>query len=190
MGTSDRKSAKKLGGGSAPAVVSDVLPPPPPPSTGAIGDTYADSKPDIISLPAAPAGAPNILLVMLDDVGFGQASTLAVRPTRRHCSGWPTRVCATTAFTPPPCAHRRALRCSPGETITRCTPARSPRWPPASRVTTAVAERRRMHRRYPAGKPLALLDLDESRHENVTVTLWHRLSCETRLVMDLRGGVV
>ncbi len=75
MGTSDRKSAKKLGDGSTPAVVSDVLPLPPPPFTGTIGDTYADSKPDIISLPAAPAGAPNIVLVMLDDVGFGQAST-------------------------------------------------------------------------------------------------------------------
>jgi arylsulfatase len=57
------------------ALRSDILPLPDPRFRGRIGNTYADSEADIISLPAAPAGAPNVLLVMLDDVGFGQTST-------------------------------------------------------------------------------------------------------------------
>jgi arylsulfatase len=47
----------------------------PRPVSGRIGNTYADSEADIISLPTAPAGAPNVLLILLDDVGFGQTST-------------------------------------------------------------------------------------------------------------------
>jgi Sulfatase len=37
--------------------------------------TYVDSQADDIPLPKAPAGAPNVLLILLDDVGFGQTST-------------------------------------------------------------------------------------------------------------------
>jgi arylsulfatase A-like enzyme len=55
--------------------LSDILPLPDPRFKGRIGSTYADSEADDISLPAAPADAPNVLLVLLDDVGFGQAST-------------------------------------------------------------------------------------------------------------------
>src|SRR5499426_4171507 len=57
------------------ALLSDILPLPEAKFTGRIGSSYADSKPDIISLPTAPPGAPNVLLVLLDDVGFGQTST-------------------------------------------------------------------------------------------------------------------
>jgi arylsulfatase len=56
-------------------LLSDILPLPDPRFKGRIGSTYADSEADIISLPTAPAGAPNVLLVLLDDVGFGQTST-------------------------------------------------------------------------------------------------------------------
>src|SRR5262245_26002347 len=55
--------------------LSDTLPLPEPRFQGRIGSTYTDSEPDIIPLPAAPAGAPNVLVVLLDDVGFGQTST-------------------------------------------------------------------------------------------------------------------
>src|SRR5262245_15376969 len=54
---------------------AEILPVPPPRFTGRIGTTYADSEPDIISVPLPPEGAPNVLLVLLDDVGFGQAGT-------------------------------------------------------------------------------------------------------------------
>jgi hypothetical protein len=57
------------------ALLSDILPLPEPRFHGRIGNTYADSEADIISLPQAPPGAPNVLLILLDDVGFGQAST-------------------------------------------------------------------------------------------------------------------
>jgi arylsulfatase len=50
------------------------LPPPTPEFKGQIGETYKDSTPDFSpALPlTAPKGAPNVLIVILDDVGFGQ----------------------------------------------------------------------------------------------------------------------
>ena len=68
---SQTKDAKEQG----TALLSDILPLPDPRFRGRIGNTYADSEADVISLPTAPAGAPNVLLVLLDDVGFGQTST-------------------------------------------------------------------------------------------------------------------
>ncbi|MGD9598233.1 MAG: arylsulfatase [Steroidobacteraceae bacterium] len=52
-----------------------VLPKPPAPFTGTIGRTYADSTPAAPQLVRAPEGAPNVLLVMTDDVGFAASST-------------------------------------------------------------------------------------------------------------------
>ena len=46
-----------------------------PPFKGRIGTTYQDSESAWPELPRPPEGAPNILLILLDDVGFGQAST-------------------------------------------------------------------------------------------------------------------
>lgn len=43
--------------------------------SGRIGRTYADSEAVVPDVPSAPKGAPNVLLVLLDDVGFGHAST-------------------------------------------------------------------------------------------------------------------
>ncbi|MDF5739811.1 MULTISPECIES: arylsulfatase [unclassified Nostoc] len=57
------------------AATSKVLPFPPPEFKGKIGITYKDSEPDFPQPITAPAKAPNVLLVILDDVGFGQAST-------------------------------------------------------------------------------------------------------------------
>jgi arylsulfatase len=42
---------------------------------GVVGRTYKDSKPYYPPPVKPPAGAPNVLLILLDDVGFGQAST-------------------------------------------------------------------------------------------------------------------
>jgi len=61
--------------GKGSTLLSDILPLPDPRFRGRIGNTYADSEADVISLPMPPAGAPNVLLVLLDDVGFGQTST-------------------------------------------------------------------------------------------------------------------
>ena len=58
-----------------PQSLSDSLPLPEPRFQGRIGNTYSDSEADVMALPAPPAGAPNVLVVLLDDVGFGQTST-------------------------------------------------------------------------------------------------------------------
>ena len=53
----------------------EVLPKPPAPFRGQIGLSAKDSKPDFPKPIQAPKGAPNIVLVLLDDVGFGASST-------------------------------------------------------------------------------------------------------------------
>ena len=52
-----------------------VIPLAEPGFEGTIGETYKDSTAAWPKLPAPPAGAPNVVLIMLDDVGFGQTST-------------------------------------------------------------------------------------------------------------------
>ncbi|REJ90725.1 MAG: arylsulfatase [Planctomycetota bacterium] len=51
------------------------LPQPLSPFKGEIGPTYKESKQDWPRPVAAPEDAPNVVLIMLDDVGFGQTST-------------------------------------------------------------------------------------------------------------------
>ena len=59
----------------APSVRSDTLPLPEPKFRGKISTLYTDSHAEVPAVPSAPEGAPNILLVLLDDVGFGHTST-------------------------------------------------------------------------------------------------------------------
>ncbi len=51
------------------------LPQPDPPFKGKIGETYKDSTPDYPQPVKAPKGSPNVLLILLDDVGFGMCET-------------------------------------------------------------------------------------------------------------------
>ncbi|MDI9238258.1 arylsulfatase [Lysobacter sp. LF1] len=54
----------------------DILPRPDFHFDGQVGRTYADSDPAQFPQPVQPPpGAPNIVLILLDDVGFGQFST-------------------------------------------------------------------------------------------------------------------
>src|SRR5262245_38504907 len=53
--------------------LQEVLPK--PEFQGRIGRTVKDSTPDFPKGVEAPAGAPNILLILTDDVGFGATST-------------------------------------------------------------------------------------------------------------------
>src|SRR5262249_22903460 len=64
--------ARKPGSPEAPSM---VLPRPPEPFHGQIDLRAKDSKSDFPRPVKAPKGAPNILLVLLDDVGFGAPST-------------------------------------------------------------------------------------------------------------------
>jgi arylsulfatase A-like enzyme len=52
-----------------------TLPIPDPPFQGVAGRTLATSKPDFPEPVTAPPGAPNVLLVLIDDAGFGNPST-------------------------------------------------------------------------------------------------------------------
>ncbi|HEY6389435.1 MAG TPA: sulfatase-like hydrolase/transferase, partial [Candidatus Acidoferrum sp.] len=53
----------------------EILPKPQPPFKGQIGRTVKDSTPDFPKGIEAPKGAPNVLLILTDDVGFGASST-------------------------------------------------------------------------------------------------------------------
>ena len=63
------------GGLAKGAAAQDVLPVPPAPFKGQIGLSAQDSTPDFPRPVQAPTGAPNVVLVLLDDVGFGASST-------------------------------------------------------------------------------------------------------------------
>jgi arylsulfatase A-like enzyme len=57
------------------AIAQDVLPRPEQPFGGKVGRTTQDSVKDFPKAVEAPKGAPNILVILTDDVGFGASST-------------------------------------------------------------------------------------------------------------------
>src|SRR6185369_16196 len=60
---------------SAPMAGSVILPAPEPPFGGVISRKASESKSDFPRAVTAPKGAPNVLLILTDDTGFGAAST-------------------------------------------------------------------------------------------------------------------
>src|SRR5208283_1771359 len=58
-----------------PAGAQEVLPRPEQPFKGEIGRTTKESVKDFPKMVEAPKGAPNILIILTDDVGFGASST-------------------------------------------------------------------------------------------------------------------
>src|SRR5262245_31173709 len=72
-----------LGSPSATTTISgEQLPPPPGKFGGKIGDTVQTSKPYWPARVVPPKGAPNVLLIMTDDAGYGVSSTFGgVIPT-------------------------------------------------------------------------------------------------------------
>lgn len=54
---------------------AEILPSPEPRFKGSVGTLYSNSTADVPVIASAPKGAPNVVLVLLDDVGFGHAST-------------------------------------------------------------------------------------------------------------------
>jgi phosphoglycerol transferase MdoB-like AlkP superfamily enzyme len=62
-----------------PALAQEILPHPPKPFSGKVGLTYKTSEPvkTQLKLPSTfgVENAPNVLLVLIDDVGFGQFSS-------------------------------------------------------------------------------------------------------------------
>src|SRR5215813_5683927 len=58
-----------------PVLAQEALPRPEAPFKGKIGRTVKGSVPDFPKGVEAPKGAPNVLLILTDDVGFGATST-------------------------------------------------------------------------------------------------------------------
>jgi arylsulfatase len=63
------------GADAPPAADGTQLPKPDPAFTGKIAPSYNDSTPNYPQPVKAPKGSPNVLLILLDDVGFGMCST-------------------------------------------------------------------------------------------------------------------
>ena len=58
------------------------LPRPEPAFRGSIGESYKDSTPSYPQPLKSPKGSPNVLLILLDDVGFGMCSTFGTSTAR------------------------------------------------------------------------------------------------------------
>src|SRR5262245_18050520 len=61
--------------GATTTIDGKQLPPPPPKFEGKIERKAADSKPSWPPRVVPPKGAPNVLLIMTDDAGYGVPST-------------------------------------------------------------------------------------------------------------------
>jgi len=100
-------NAQQISGvpGSANATVTldgKQLPPPPMPFRGVIKESALDSKPYWPPRVVPPKGAPNILLIMTDDQGYGVSSTFGgVIPTPASIAS-PRRDCVTRSSGPTP----------------------------------------------------------------------------------------
>ena len=67
----------------------------------------------------APAGAPNVVIILIDDLGFGATGTFGGPiPTPTLDDPGAGTDCATTTSTPRRSARRRARRSSPAATTT------------------------------------------------------------------------
>ena len=84
----------------------DQLPPEPAPFRGVVKDTYVESTPDWPPPLRPPASAPNIIVIMVDDLGFGQLSCFGGPIEAPHLSALADKGLRYTNF------HTTAL-CSP-----------------------------------------------------------------------------
>jgi hypothetical protein len=100
---SQAAAAQKSGDGNA-------IPYPKKEWKGVQGKTLADSKPDFIGQPKAPKDAPNVLVVMLDDAGYSNATSFGgvmKRPPSigSVMKGYGTPTCPWPQFVPRQGAH-------------------------------------------------------------------------------------
>jgi Sulfatase len=80
---------------------------------GVANRTLAGSQPDwnILSSPKAPEGAPNVLVVLMDDAGFGQPDTFGGAVSTPALSRLADDGLRYNRFTSRRCARRRVPRC-------------------------------------------------------------------------------
>ena len=79
LGSTSFLAASAVASTALPRAVSaqdaNVLPKPEAPFQGRIGRTVQDSTPDFPKSVEPPPGAPNVLMILTDDVVFGASST-------------------------------------------------------------------------------------------------------------------
>ena len=116
------------------------------PFQGVSNKTLDGSKPDwnLIGHPEAPPGSPNVLLVLIDDAGFGNPSTFGGPISTPRYTQMAETGLRYNRSTSPRCVPRRARLCSPGGTTMRsasapsvssraASPATRPRFPAIAR---------------------------------------------------------
>jgi hypothetical protein len=83
------------------------------PFGGVVNVDIRDSEPDWSPFESAraPEGAPNVVYIVLDDVGFSAISCYGGRSRRPTSTGSPPPGCATPSGTPPRCARRAGRAC-------------------------------------------------------------------------------
>ena len=109
-----------LGAVFAPVIAAqEILPFPPTPSASTAGLTMEDSTyKKRVEMKHLADGAPNILIILMDDLGPGTPSTYGGEintPTSIVLRRWVSR---STVSTPPPCARLRGLHCLTGRNHT------------------------------------------------------------------------
>ena len=95
--------------GATTTIDGRYLPPPPQPFQGETGLTAAQSKPAWPARVVPPKGAPNILVIIADDLGFGAPSTFG-RDRRQRSTASRRTGCATPTSIRLRSARRRAPR--------------------------------------------------------------------------------
>ena len=91
-------------------IPGNQIPAPEPKFGGVIKENATDSKPWWPPTIVPPKGAPNVLLIMTDDQGYGVSGTFGgVIPTRRW-TALPRPGCAIRNSTLPRCARQRGPR--------------------------------------------------------------------------------
>jgi hypothetical protein len=120
-------------------IKGDQLPPPRPAFGGVIKETAKDSKPYWPPRVVPPKGAPNVLLIMTDDQGYGVSSTFGgVIPTPnmdklakvglRYTQFHSTALCSPTrAATTIPWGSARSVNCRRATRATTRSSARKTR---------------------------------------------------------------
>ena len=89
-----------------PTNAQETLPQPDPVFKGKIGETYKDSTPSYPQPVKVAKGSPNVLLILLDDVGFGMCSNFGGPVPTPHMDSLANNGLKYTRF------HTTAL-CSP-----------------------------------------------------------------------------
>jgi arylsulfatase len=101
----------ELGSPSATTTIGGKQLPPPDPTFGAVIEEKAsESKPWWPPRVVPPKGAPNVLLIMTDDLGFGGPSTFGGVVPTPALDASPRMGCGIPSFIPRRCARRPARR--------------------------------------------------------------------------------